>query len=207
MRRKAVWNSSINGCKKILREKSWGNLQVADCVFLYVCSPLALSLKCPQKPGLPFHQIASFGPGYKIKRQWKKRKKSERNQILHYSLFQHSLLTCDWPGLRGGDKSPSESLPLGGRTLGGDWSESEPRLVFEGLLGGDWSESEAFPFRGLFLGGDGSESESCLFWPFLATADRWGSGERFLLNKDELSLLLLEAESDKDTVNLLIFIL
>lgn len=54
---------------KISWEKSWWNLQVADCVFLCVCSLLSLSLKCPQKPGLPFHQIASFGPGYKKKKK------------------------------------------------------------------------------------------------------------------------------------------
>lgn len=78
-----------------------------------------------------------------------------------------NLLTCEWPGLRGGDRSSSESFPLCGRLLGGDWSESEPRLVFERILGGDWSESESCLFwallddeLGFLLAGDESDNEN-----------------------------------------------
>lgn len=71
-------------------------------------------------------------------------------------LSKNILLTCDWPGLRGGDRSSSEPFPLCGRLLGGDWSESEPCLALECILGGDCLESNASRF---FRGGDWSESE------------------------------------------------
>lgn len=63
------------------------------------------------------------------------------------------MLTCFWPGLRGGERSSSDSFALCGRLLGGDWSESEPLLVLARILGGDWSESEAL-FSVFFRGGD-----------------------------------------------------
>lgn len=69
-------------------------------------------------------------------------------------MFKNVLLTCDWPGLRGGDRSSSEPFPLCGSLLGGDWSESEPRLALERMLGGDWLESIASRFSGFFRGGD-----------------------------------------------------
>lgn len=111
--------------------------------------------------------------------------------LLHKTL---NLLTCDWPGLRGGERSSSETFPPCCRLLGGDWSESEPRLVFERIRGGDWSESEAPPFSSFFRGGDWSESESCLPWAFFARGDRWRSG--FLFD-DEPGFLLAGDESNK----------
>lgn len=63
------------------------------------------------------------------------------------------MLTCFWPGLRGGDRSSSDSFPLRDCLLGGDWSESEPLLVLGPILGGDWSESESL-FSVFFRGGD-----------------------------------------------------
>lgn len=197
--------------KSILKEKSWANLLMAGCFFLCVGSPPSLSLKLLRKPDLPSHQRASLDPEKKtVKMAWvwlgvAYTQQFEANQISYYSfelLFEHNLLT--WPGLRGGDKSSSESFPPRGRLLGGDWSESEPRLVFERLLGGDWSGSEASPFSGLFRGGDWSESESCLFWALFASGDRRGSGERFLLDDDELGFLLAGDESDKEIVNYLV---
>lgn len=118
------------------------------------------------------------------------------------------LLTCDGPGLRGGDRSSSEFPPPRVGLLGGDWSESEPHRLLRRLLGGDWSVSKASPFCGLFLGGDWSESEapplcglllcgdwseseSCLFrglW--------WESGECFWLDDEAFVLLLAGEESE-----------
>lgn len=170
---------------------------MAGCFCLCVGSPPSLPLKHLRKPDLPSHQRASSGPEKKaITMAWvwwgvAYKQQSAANQItlwiLFELLFEHNLLT--WPGLRGGDRSSSESFPPRGRLLGGDWSESEPRLVFERILGGDWSESEASPFSGFFRGGDGSESESCLFWALF-----WSG---FLLDNDELGFLLAGEDSDK----------
>lgn len=183
-------------CNRQLWRKSWTNLLVAGCVFPCVCSPLVLSLRCPQKPDLPCRQKASCYPEKKkTNERWKHSKVGPRKFCIRFQS-NTIYLTCDWPGLRGGDRSWSESFPLRGRLLGGDWSESEPRLVFGCLLGGDWSESDASLFDGLFRGGDWSESESCLFWDLFVSGDR--SGDRFLLDNDELGFFLLGDESDRE---------
>lgn len=167
MRCKAVWSRSIDGGKNISRAKSWGKVKVVDC-FLLVCSPLAISLKYPQKPGLSFHQIAFFDSGYNSK--------TMKNTVIWAESDYIHITLC----------SNTVCLPVTGLayevvinlhlspfySVAAPWVEtvweSEPYLVSEGLLGGDWSESE-----------------SCLFWSFLATAD-W-SGERFLV-KDYLRM-------------------
>lgn len=109
---------------------------------------------------------------------------------------QRRSLTWDWPGLRGGDRSPSESFPLLECFLGGDWSESDLCVVLERLRGGDWSESEASRFDCFFRGGDWSESESSLTLVLWAKGDRRSSGDLGLPCNDELGFLLVGEDSE-----------
>lgn len=136
------------------KEKNWTNLPP---VVFFPCgdSPPVLFLNPPKKPDLPSHQKASLGPDKNImkSREW------NCLETTFSFVFRNHLLTWEWPGLRGGDKSSSEFFLACVRLLGGDWSESDPRLALGRLLGGDWSESEAFPFCAFFRGGDWSESE------------------------------------------------
>lgn len=104
-----------------------------------------------------------------------------------WSLQLHTL-TCDWSGLRGGERSESEPLPPCGRLLGGDWSESQFCPPFRLLLGGDWSESEALPICVLFLGGDWSESEPGPFWARLLGGDWSDPEERWPTRADDKDL-------------------
>lgn len=146
---------------------------MADYVFLCACSPLVLSLKDLQKPDLLSDQKASLDPE-------RNTHKSINSSSTLANTHEFHPLTCFWLGLRGGDRSSSDSFPpLQGRRLGGDWSESEPLLVLGRILGGDWSESEALFSCVFFRGGDWSESESCLFWVLFAPDEHNESGLLF----------------------------